>query len=790
MRSLNFFSPMRKALRDSAYKQKMEKFRQQRLQKQARVRGSITIPSDLSTKFTNEEVLRKNPRVRRMVTRPTAVLPRRHLLFLKNGTVPLSLEDLSVPATGSVFDESKMPNLKELFSGKVKKNDDSWLFKKSPKKGLPPVEWKKKPVESSTAKLSSILDIDSSTVKSKSNPDLLVDKIVLGPTTLAAMPQIPQDKSLTGNAENLISILREKAVAYSSTGINPDLMRQMERAIGIERKHRNEELKKCEWTIASLISCGRASTQNFNLLIRALGFQSKTSDAFDVHDTMVRLGFETDQDTYVSLIMAARSDASLARKAYLKMREMLIPPNEKVYGALIKAHVRGRDLTSAFALLAKYENEESIKPTSSPVVIYTTLLDGLVKAGKTELAFERFRNWRTWKNLKPDAVMFSVLIKACIPKQECEKALGFLDDLRVSGEYPTDLTYTHLIDCLSRREDFAEKAFEFHHQMQLEGFDMNRIIAESLIRACASLGDVNRLKKTIKEIANHGMKMTPCMYADSIRTLSRGMKTATDFEKNVNLRLAWYILNDLRSKSVPVSAKILNAVMAVYSASGSVEQTVLVLEQFEKFDCAPNEASYEILLEMFAQKKDIGRFFALFDHVPGKISDQMFHFALDMAIESRSSKRTVLVLERMLERGLRPLPAAAEKLAVAGRKIVQIHQVIGKMVAQQRDETHARTEKENALIALDIEEHKTRIALVEGKTETEYVTPENEAKDMYWSKKKRRGGPKLAISDFREIKKKGGKMHALRVDKPRPNLLVSYDPFLCLHIFFYQAIYK
>ena len=768
-RCLNFFSPVRKALRDSAFKIRMEQFRQKRLVKQSRIKGVVNVEGDFATKFTNEEILRKNVRVKRMVTRPTAVLPRRHLLFIKNGSIPLSLEDLSVPAA-SVFDESKVPNLNSLFS-KQHLKDESWVFTKSSKKGVKVIEWKSKSAATEGgASISDITKKKTDSAHKKTDPEILTKKILFH-TTPSAIEE--ESKSLTASASNLITVLKEKAVAYSNSGVNPNLLKDIESALGLERIKRNEELLSCQWTVPTLISSGRASVENFNLLIRALGHQKKISEAFAVHDTMVQLGFDTDQETYVSLIIAAGADAELARKAYLKMREMLIPANDKVYGALIKAHVKAEDLPSAFALLAKMEESSS---SVIPVVVFTTLLDGLVRAGKTEVAFERFNSWRTWKNLTPDTITFSVMIKACILNAECEKALGFLDDLRQSGHFPTDITYTHLIECLSLRSDFAEKAFQIYNQMQLEGFEMNEIVAESLVRACANLGDVNLLRKTIRDLSNQGMRMSEKMYAAGIRTLANS-KMTTDFEKSVMIRLAWYIVHDLRSnKSLAVSTDILNAVMEVYAANGDSIQTVACLAQFEKFDCAPNSKSYEILLEMYSKQNDVGKFFALFDSSFQNITNnRIFHLALDMAIDSRSSKRTVAVLESMLEKGLRPLPDAAEKLARVGRKVVQIHQVVGRMVAQQRDETHERTEKENALISLDIEEHRTRLAFLQGKTDMEYMTPENEAKQLYWSKKKEtlRKSPKLAKSDFLEVKKKGGALHALKTDKQKPNILAD-----------------
>ena len=64
-------------------------------------------------------------------------------------------------------------------------------------------------------------------------------------------------------------------------------------------------------------------------------------------------------------------------------------------------------------------------------------------------AFELFHNLRTWRGMKPDEVLFTVMIKACEKNNEAERALNLLDDLRTSRLYPTDITYRELIKVMA-----------------------------------------------------------------------------------------------------------------------------------------------------------------------------------------------------------------------------------------------------------------------------------------------------------------------------------------------------
>lgn len=63
-----------------------------------------------------------------------------------------------------------------------------------------------------------------------------------------------------------------------------------------------------------------------------------------------------------------------------------------------------------------------------------------IDTGRHDVAWRVFYDMRTWKLIEPDEVLFTVMIKACAQRDETEKALNMLDDLRLSGRRPTDVT--------------------------------------------------------------------------------------------------------------------------------------------------------------------------------------------------------------------------------------------------------------------------------------------------------------------------------------------------------------
>jgi len=406
-----------------------------------------------------------------------------------------------------------------------------------------------------------------------------------------------QDQPLPGrqrdHGRSLIQKLRESAKSYAETGVHPDIVESLADALkgkngaagfynGIERVEKLRELEQINrhHDFMSIIENGMGSTENFNTLIRSKVLVGDLKGAFEVHDLMKTHGFDVDAETYVSFVIGASklyeernlelvkevavmqsqdhlnqnqnpdlglqirqqlhmnslNACKLSKKLYLQMRENLISPTSKIFGALMKCHVKHGDLGGAQGFLEKMENEH---PELINIVHYTTLIDGYVENNMHDKAWDLFHNVRTWKsgmgisahtssgytpaeitnnhhaslmvtdpltgsnphlNLAPDEVLFTVMIKSCRKNEESEKALGLLDDMRACGLYPTDITYTELIGACASRPDFARRAFEFKNQKEAEDMPLGLQDYEYLFEACKNMPSLKRSQMLMGEI--------------------------------------------------------------------------------------------------------------------------------------------------------------------------------------------------------------------------------------------------------------------------------------------------
>ncbi|KEP65065.1 UNVERIFIED_CONTAM: pentatricopeptide repeat domain-containing protein [Hammondia hammondi] len=592
---------------------------------------------------------------------------------------------------------------------------------------------------------------------------------------------------LLDSGASLVRQLKRRALQYEATGVDPSLLDTWASSVGyfpgLERHQREQEMRKlAPLSFQSLLESGRGSTKNFNSLIKAKVFFSDTAAALDVLEKMARHGFPPDEESFVHLIggAARKGDSACARMLFLKMRATLSsPPSARVYAALIQAHVAAQDLPSAFALLRKMEDEH----IPADCVVYTVLIDGLVRAKKIRKAWRTFWTMRTWKGLEPDEVLFTVMIKACAVRGEAERAINLLDDMRASGLHPTDVTYAELMHACCDRKDFASKCFHFYHQMLAEDMPITLPVYAFLLRACAAQGNVKRAKDVVRQMVRENVSFSSYMYTLVIRVFASAMRLprVSDAERIANLRYAWHLVQDMRAKGVEIESKTLNALLEVYIAGGFSQYAVEMLKQYHVLGCEPDIYTYKALLTMFAiDLKDVGRFFALWDfmrrHTSLSPPPALLHLALSTAMDSQSASRTVKVLQEMYALKVFPTPHLTDRLARVGREITAIHEMIGLFVKLQKQDVFDKNRKEQQLLQTQIDEHELKVFAERGVPLKGDVTPEQEVRQEFFDKqdklkKAKFGGnrrPWLPLGEFLQSKQKGGEAYAKRHDRPRP----------------------
>jgi len=287
-------------------------------------------------------------------------------------------------------------------------------------------------------------------------------------------------------------------------------------------------------------------------------------------------------------------------------------------------------------------------------------------------------------------------------------------------------------------------------------------------------------RRVIKDMREHGVELEPAMYCDLVGLLAVAMRRPNVTRNEIvrNLRCAWHIVGEARRHCSGLDwTVLLNEVIGVYVAAGFSNYAIEMLQQFAVFGASPNSQTYLTLLEMLGRDmKDIGRFFALWDALPKtpQPSADLYNLALEVALESRSSRRTCVVLEEMLEASVFPTPQLTERLAQVGRHVIQIHSLVAKLIAVNKSTRVASAKRENALLQTHVDERELELA-TQGLT-VRSPSPAQEARAKYFDSLHKKGffrRPWLPLGEYIASKRKGGEEYARKHDKPRPNILAS-----------------
>jgi pentatricopeptide repeat protein len=691
--------------------------------------------------------------------RSSAGMPRDPMKVILSGS-PLTLPDFSHPAK-SVFNESA-----ELMERLLAHQRESLEIREATsvrevrKKRKKDARWSEDGLVEKKENQGIIVDISDGKEQKKS---VLEEEII-------------QDSSrMLPVVESLITLIEQKIITDSKKN-QPMHIGSLKSL----KKSKFGELLSFEClTVEDLQKSNMLTLPKCCFLIRSLSAKYKISKdkkseylelAFSVPDGMIKNGIQPDVDIFTELALLS-PNAEMVRNVFLKMRSLLVPATPKMYGALIQSHLTDKTcvdkLSAAFSLVDKMEMEGI--PVS--VEIHTMLIQGLLKYSSPQAAIEYFNNSRSWKGLLPDTNLFNVLIRAAAVSGEAEKALSFFEDLKLSNLSPNEYTYSNLMMACAVRADFAHKTFEFQTQMECEELPLTRLNAEALLRASASLGSVPKLKTVVEFLNAKNLGFSSKFYSLAIDTVSKAMllNNVSLSEKISNLRVVWALVTDAKTKKFPVTSKMLNSVMTAYKNGKFHEHAIKVLDEFDRFGCSLTSKTMEILFGIFYEMKDTGRFFALlFDDSENpliaqaiQVNPKILNLALDLAMDSKSGKKTVDVLTLMKSSSIFPTPQQAEKLANVGKKVVDIHLAVSALISKQKQKVAEEVRVRNKTVDLNISEYQATLA-VEAKSIKDPSKHQQSRNKFFEKLKKITGGnnrPFLPLKKYHELTKRGGELY-------------------------------
>ena len=279
-------------------------------------------------------------------------------------------------------------------------------------------------------------------------------------------------------------------------------------------------------------SGGLARTpENITYAIRVLGAHGRFNDALALFTSMPE---PPKAPAYAALLgaCATQRNSAAAWEVWSSMIEAGVRPSQVALGCLMQACIRSHRVEDAFRAM-KVGTEAGVVPST---VLFTHLIVGCVHSGQYERAFEVWHHMRTnHPEAAPDAVAYTALINACGKKDEVEKALGLLTEMRQLGVEPTHVTYNALIHAVGRSFRHADRAHGLFHEMVVAGHAHDVRSYEGVLLACSHSCDVTRARGYMHQMLGEGLKPTRvtlnillAVYARGIGDLGRAKPDARD----------------------------------------------------------------------------------------------------------------------------------------------------------------------------------------------------------------------------------------------------------------------
>ncbi|ETW35321.1 hypothetical protein C923_04063 [Plasmodium falciparum UGT5.1] len=367
-------------------------------------------------------------------------------------------------------------------------------------------------------------------------------------------------EGIVDNSKNVFKKMKENYDMFKKNNMSPYILEDCEKYInyyyGIEKEERIKELRKyADMDFYEIMGNGNFGIEDYNMLIKSKILFNKEEEGFHYFNLLKKYDIRINIETYNSLMYTCivQKNSKLSRLIYLQIIKDLFIPNKNTFCILIKAHILDKDIKSAFHLYRKMIKEN----IEVDIVIYSTLIDGLIKNKLYKRAEQFFNYIVNYKNVVPDEILYTIMIKNCAYNREAEKCLNYYETMLSQNLRITDITLIEIINCLSRREDYFYKVFYFYHIYLSNEMKINQRLMLYMIMACSNKGNIKRLKEILKTMNKNKIKISDEMYCYIVRTFANNCKDkrVSLSERHNNIKYAWRIIYDLLKGSSHMKKK-------------------------------------------------------------------------------------------------------------------------------------------------------------------------------------------------------------------------------------------
>jgi pentatricopeptide repeat protein len=317
--------------------------------------------------------------------------------------------------------------------------------------------------------------------------------------------------------------------------------------------------------------------------------------AAQYHQRLLDMGSAPSANTfgiYITTLEGTSDEATEAVKIFQRAVAEGVAPSVFLYNAVIGKLGKARRIDDCLRYFAEMQNL-GMRPSS---VTYGTLVNALCRTSEESFAVEMFDEMEAAPNYRPRPAPYNSIIQYFLnTKRDRGKVLQYYERMKSRNIKPTSHTYKLLIEAYASLEhvdlDAAQSVLD---EMKANGIEPEAVHYGTLIhaRGCV-MHDMAGARAVFDSVVNDkSVRVTDNLYQNLLEAMVANHEVAGTTE----------VLNDMMSKSVPMTPYIANTLIHGWAGEGNVEKAKAIFDQLGRQKREPS--TYEAMTRAFLSVED------------------------------------------------------------------------------------------------------------------------------------------------------------------------------------------
>eukprot|EP00929_Paragymnodinium_shiwhaense_P008277 TRINITY_DN112225_c0_g1_i1.p1 TRINITY_DN112225_c0_g1~~TRINITY_DN112225_c0_g1_i1.p1 ORF type:complete len:665 (-),score=176.59 TRINITY_DN112225_c0_g1_i1:62-2056(-) len=299
---------------------------------------------------------------------------------------------------------------------------------------------------------------------------------------------------------------------------------------------------------------GVADVITYNTLMKGYAKSGRMDECFKIYELMTERSLAPSQVTFGILLDGCinNNDVDRASQVFDIMTKDGCPMNTVLYTTLIKGFAREQKVGDAMRIYERMQRDRNVQPD---LITFSILLKANCDAGRLDSALELLDTMLK-SGLRPDEVIFNNLLTGCAKQANAELAQRLYNDMVSSGIRPSNATFSIMIRLYSQCKMLDEAVEMLQTQPHRHKVEVELRLFSQLIQSCIRARQGRRAVEVYELLCSHGpvsaathsSLLGMCAKLNMYDTAAELLEIAAEKGGRVDARDAHLVLDGARKK--------------------------------------------------------------------------------------------------------------------------------------------------------------------------------------------------------------------------------------------------